>query len=93
MLPLVKTEIDSNAWADGGQVSRTQGAAPIQIHLKPGAAYPHQRQYHHQETRESLSKIIRRLKQQNLLVPYNSPCSITDKQTNKQAGTARTENS
>lgn len=61
-MPLVEAEIDSNAWADGGQVGRAQRAALVQIYLKPGAEYPHQRQYRlHQETREGLSKIIKRL--------------------------------
>jgi hypothetical protein len=67
---LVETETDLNLWVDGGQFSRAQGAAPVQMHLKPGAAYALQRQFPFcQETREGLSKIIRRLKQQN---PYCS---------------------
>jgi hypothetical protein len=58
-LIMPETEIDLNVWADGGQVGRAQGAASVQIHLKPGATYPHQRQYPlHQETREGLSKMI-----------------------------------
>jgi hypothetical protein len=64
MSPLVETEINSNVWANEGKIGRTWGA------------YPHQRQYPlHQEKRESLSKIIKRLKQQKLPVPCNRPCN------------------
>lgn len=72
IMPLVETEINLDVWADGGQIGRAQGATPVQIHLKPESADPHQRQYPLcQETREGLSK--KRLNNRNSECPATAP--------------------
>lgn len=44
-LLLVETEIDPEVWATQRKVGRAVRAAPVQIHLRDSASFPHQKQY------------------------------------------------
>ena len=54
-----------------------QTAIPVVVKLKDPQLFPHKKQYPLKpEVKEGLKPIIENLKEQRLLIPYNSPCNI-----------------
>ena len=63
-------------WADGKTVGRPQNATPVVIKLNDPHLFPHQKQYPLKpEVKEGLKHIIENLKEQQLLILFNSPCN------------------
>ena len=63
-------------WADGKSVGWAQTAIPVVVKLKDPHLFPHKKQYPLKpEVKEGLKPIIENLKDQGLLIPYNSPCN------------------
>ena len=60
-------------WADG---KSAQNAIPVVVKLRDLYLFPHKKQYLLKpEVKEGLKPIIENLKEQELLVPCNSPCN------------------
>ena len=60
---------------DPGVPGKAMTAQPVQIHLKPGTAYPHRKQYPIKwEALEGLQPIIQKYVTHRLLGPCHSPC-------------------
>ena len=73
-LPLVEQNVNPRVWADGKSVGRAQNAIPVVVKLKDPHLFPHKKQYPlTPEVKEGLKPIIEDLKEQGLLIPYNSP--------------------
>ena len=54
----------------------SNNAIPVVVKLKDPHLFPHKKQYPLEpEVKEGLKPIIKNLKEQRLLIPYNSPCS------------------
>ena len=67
-------------------MGRTQNAIPVVVKLKNPLILPHQKQYPLKpEVKEGLKPNIENLKEQGLLIPYNSPynTSILDIKNNQ----------
>ena len=61
---------------DPGVPGKAMTAQPVQIHLKPGTAYPHRKQYPiKQEAVEGLQPITEKVVTYWLLVPCQSLCN------------------
>ena len=58
------------------KLSQAQNTVPIVIKLNDPHLFPHQKQYPLKpEVKEELKPIIENLKEQELLIPCNSPCN------------------
>ena len=76
-LPLFEQNVNPRVWTDGKTASQTQNTVPILVKLKDPHLFPYQKQYPPKpEVKEGLKPIIENLKEQRLLIPYNSPCNI-----------------
>ena len=75
-LPLMETDIDPEVWVIGRKIGRAKNAQPIEITLKDQNFSSCQKQYPlRPEAWQGLSPIMRNLKEQGLLIEYNSPCN------------------
>ena len=75
-LPLIEKIANPRVWANGKMVGRAQNAIPLIIRLKDPHLFPHQKQYPLKpEVKKGLKPIIENLKDQQLLIPCNSPCN------------------
>ena len=75
-LPLVEKHVNPRVWADGKSVGRAQNANPVVVKLKDPYVFPQKKQYPLKpEVKEGLKSTIKNLKEQGLLIPYNSPCN------------------
>ena len=61
-------------WADEKSVDQAQNAIPVVVKLKDPHLFPHKKQYPlNPEVKEGFKHIIKNLKEQVLLISYNSP--------------------
>ena len=75
-LPLIEQNVNPKLWADGKTVGQAQNAVPVFIKLKDPCLFPYQKQYPLKpEIKEGLKPIIENLKEQGLLIPWNSACN------------------
>ena len=75
-LPLVEQHVNPRVWADGKSVGRAQNAIPVVVKLKDQHLFSHKKQHPLKpEVKEGLKPIIENLKEQELLIPCNSPCN------------------
>ena len=78
-------------WADRKSVGRAQNAIPVVVKLKDPHLVPHKKQYPLKlEVTEGLKTIIENLKEQELLIPCNSPCNTPILSIKKSIGNRRT---
>ena len=76
-LPLFEQNVNPGVWTDGKTVSQAQNTLPILVKLEDPHLFPYQKQYPLKpEVKEELKPIIENLKEQMILIPYNSPCNI-----------------
>ena len=76
-LPLFEQNVNPGVWTDGKTVSQAQNTLPILVKLEDPHLFPYQKQYPLKpEVKEELKPIIENLKEQRILIPYNSPCNI-----------------
>ena len=75
-LPLIEQNVNPRVWADGKSVGRAQNAIPVVIKFKDPHLFPHKKQYPLKpEVKKGIKLIIKNLKEQELLIPCNSPCN------------------
>ena len=75
-LPLVEQNAYPRVWADGKSVGRAQNAIPVIVKLKDPHLFPHKKQYPLKpEVKEGLKPIIENLKEEGLLISFNTPCN------------------
>ena len=75
-LPLMEVYIDQEVWAIGGKIGRAKNAQLVAITLTDQNLFSCQKQYPLKpKAIQGLISIIRNLKEQGLLIEYNSPCN------------------
>ena len=73
-LSLIEQNVNPRVWADRKTVGRAQNAIPVVVTLKDTRLFPHKKQYPLKlEVKEGLKLNMENLKEQGLLIPYNSP--------------------
>ena len=73
-LPLIEQNVNLTVWANGKSVDQAQNAIPVVFKLKDPHLFPHKKQYPlNPEVKEGFKHIIKNLKEQVLLISYNSP--------------------
>ena len=73
-LPLIEQNVNPRVWADERSVGRTPNAIPEVVKLKDPNLFPRKKQYSLKpEIRKEFKPIIKNLKEQRLLIPFNSP--------------------
>ena len=71
---LREQNVNPRVWADGKTVGRTQNSIPVVVTFKDWHLFPHKKQYPlNPEVKEGFKHIIKNLKEQVLLISYNSP--------------------
>ena len=74
--PLIEQNVNPRVRADGKSVGWAQNAIPVVVKLKDPHLFPYKKQYPLKpEVKDRLKPIIENLKQQELLIPCNSPCN------------------
>ena len=74
--PLIEQNVNPKLWTNGKMVDWAQNAVPVIIKLKDPHLFPRQKQYPLKpKVKERLKPIIEHLKEQGLLIPWNSPCN------------------
>lgn len=78
MEPALLTEknVNPKVWTDGKTVGQAQNVVPVLIKLNDPHLFSHQKQYPLKpRVKKELKPITENLKEQGLLIPYNSPCN------------------
>ena len=74
MSPLNEQSVIPRMWADGKTVGQAQNAIPVVIRLKDPHLFLRQKQYPLKpKDKKGLKPTTYHLKEQRLLIPYNSP--------------------
>ena len=75
-LSLIEQNVNPKVWTDGKTVGWAQNVVPVLIKLSDPHLFSYQKEYPLKlKVKKGLQPIIENLKEQGLLIPYNSPCN------------------